>query len=197
MEAQTLQRAGIAADAGTTWTIDPIHSTIGFSIKHMLVATVHGRFDGFRGTIRLDDNHPDDAAVEVEIDAASIDTGIKKRDAHLRSADFFDVAAYPTIAFRGMRGEPASPLRRERWRVAGELTMHGVSRPVELAVEQSGGGPDLWDVEVASFAATATISRKDFGVGLDLPLEKGEFVIGDDVKIAIYVQVVEGSIGGR
>jgi polyisoprenoid-binding protein YceI len=197
MEVQTLQRTGVAIDAGATWTIDPTHSTIGFSIKHMIFATVHGHFNGFQGTIRFDDDRPQDTSVEVQIDAASIDTGIRKRDDHLRSADFFDVATYPGITFRGTRVEPVSPLRRDRWRVAGDLTIHGVTRPVELAVEQTGGGPDLWDVEVASFAATTQISRKDFGIGLNLPLEKGEFVIGDDVKIVIDVQVVEGPIGGR
>lgn len=197
METQTLQRAETAADTGTLWTIDPVHSTIGFSIKHMMVATVHGRFGGFRGTIRFDEERPQDALVQVQIDAASVDTGIKKRDAHLRSADFFDVAAYPTIAFRGTRVQPASPLPRHRWHVAGDLTLHGVTRPVELAVEQTGGGPDLWDVEVASFAARTKISRRDFGIRLNRPLDAGGLVIGDDVSIAIDVQVVEGPIGGR
>lgn len=197
METQTLQRAETAADTGTLWTIDPVHSTIGFSIKHMMVATVHGRFGGFRGTIRFDEERPQDALVQVQIDAASVDTGIKKRDAHLRSADFFDVAAYPTIAFRGTRVQPASPLPRHRWHVAGDLTLHGVTRPVELAVEQTGGGPDLWDVEVASFAARTKISRRDFGIRLNRPLDAGGLVIGDEVSIAIDVQVVEGPIGGR
>jgi polyisoprenoid-binding protein YceI len=180
METQVLQRAGVAVDTGTLWTIDPIHSTIGFSVKHMLIATVHGRFGGFRGTIRFSDGRPENALVEVQIDAASIDTGIGKRDEHLRSADFFDVATYPTITFRGTRIEPVSPVRRDRWRVVGDLTIHGVTRSVELAVEQT-SGPDLWDVEVASFAATTKISRKDFGIGLHLPLESGELVICDDV----------------
>jgi polyisoprenoid-binding protein YceI len=197
METQTLPRTETAANTGTLYTIDPIHSTIGFSVKHMMLATVHGRFAGFRGTIRFDRDRPDDAAVEVEIDAATIDTGIKKRDDHLRSADFLDVAAYPTIAFRGTRVEPINPFSRDRWVVVGDLTMHGVTRPVELAVEQTGGGPDLWDVEVASFAAAAKISRKAFGIGLNLPLDAGGLVIGDDVKIVIDVQVVEGPIGGR
>jgi polyisoprenoid-binding protein YceI len=197
MDTQTLQRAETAADPGTLWTIDPVNSTIGFSIKHMLVATVHGRFGGFRGTIRFDDECPQDASVEVEIDAASIDTGITNRDEHLRSADFFDVAAYPTIAFRSTRVEPVNPLRRDRWLVVGDLTMSGVTRSVELAVEQTGGGTNPWDADVISFAATATISRKDFGIGLNLPLERSEFVIGDEVKIAIDVRALKGPTGGR
>jgi polyisoprenoid-binding protein YceI len=197
MESQTLQRAETAAEAGTLWRIDPVHSTIGFSVKHMGVATVHGRFDGFWGTIRFGDNHHYDAVVEVEIDAASIDTGITRRDEHLRSADFFDVATYPTITLRSTRVEQVSPFPRDRWRVVGDLTMHGVTRSVELAAERTGGGPNPKDADVVSFAATTKINRKDFGIGLDLPLEKGEFVIGDEVKIAIDVRALNGPIGDR
>jgi polyisoprenoid-binding protein YceI len=197
METQTLQRPETAAGAGTLWTIDPGHSAIEFSIKHMKVATVRGRFTTFRGAIRFAGDRPHEAAVEVEIDAGSIDTGNAKRDEHLRSPDFFDVATYPTIAFRGTHVEPAGALRLERWRVAGDLTMHGVTRPVELEVEQTGSDPVLWDVEAASFAAATRISRKEFGIGINLPRDVGLLVIGDDVKIAINVQVVEGSIGAR
>lgn len=196
MEVQTLQRTGVAIDTGMTWTIDPAHSTIGFSIKHMIFATVHGRFNGFQGMIRLAGGRPAGASVEVRIDAASIDTGISKRDDHLRSADFFDVVTFPSITFRGKRVEPLDPIRRDRWLLVGDLTMHGVTQSVELVAEQT-SGPDLWDVEVASYKATATINRKDFGIGLNLPLESGELVIGDDVKIVIDVQVVEGPREGR
>jgi polyisoprenoid-binding protein YceI len=197
LEALTLQRAEIAADTGTLWTFDPAHSTIGFSIKHMVVATVRGRFGGFRGAIRFDDDRPQDASVEAEIDAASIETGIAARDDHLRSADFFDVAEHPTIAFRSTHVEPVDPLGRDRWVVVGDLTMGDVTRSVELAVERIGGGPHPWDADVISFAATATISRKDFGIGDGLVLSRGEFVIGDEVKIAIDVRALKGPIGGR
>ena len=195
MATQTLQRTETGAETGTLWTIDPVHSTIGFSIKHMVVATVRGRFGGFRGTIRFDDDRPQDASVEVEIDAGTIDTGIANRDEHLRSADFFDVAEYPTIAFRSTRVEPVNPLGRDRWVVVGDLTMSGVTRSVELAVEQT-GGTNPWGDEVAGFAATATISRKDFGIGCSLLFERGELVIGDEVKIAIDIQARKGPIGG-
>lgn len=191
-----MQRTRTVAKAGTLCTIDPSHSTIGFSVKHMKFATVHGRFTRFQGTIRMDGGRPHDAAVEVEIDAASIDTENAKRDNHLRSPDFFDVATYPTITFRGTGIEPASPLRTDRWRVAGDLTMHGVTRTVELYVEQSGVDPVLWDVEAASFTATAQVNRRDFGIGLNLPLDTVKLGIADDIKIAIDVQVVEGPIGG-
>src|SRR5215217_3353053 len=102
----------------------------------MMVATVRGRFRGFRGAIRFDRDRPDDAKVDVEIDAASIDTGIKKRDDHLRSADFFDIAVYPMIMFRSTRIESVTRFGRHRWRMTGDLTMGGVTRPVELDVEQ-------------------------------------------------------------
>jgi polyisoprenoid-binding protein YceI len=194
METQVQQPAPVTLDTRTTWSIDPTHGTIGFSIKHLVVATVHGRFGVFQGTIRFDGDRPE--AVEVRIDAASIDTGIARRDDHLRSADFFDVATYPAIAFRSTRVEPVGPLRRDRWRVVGDLTMHGVTRPVELAVERTDAGAHPWSAEVISFAATTQISRKNFGIGLDLPLEKGEFAIGDDVKLAIAVRALKRPIGG-
>jgi polyisoprenoid-binding protein YceI len=135
--------------------------------------------------------------LEVEIDAASIDTGIAKRDDHLRSADFFDVAEYPTIAFRSTRVEPVIPLGRDRSVVVGDLTMGGVTRSVDLAAERVGGSPQPWAADVLSFAATAAISRKDCGIGDSLVLSRGELVIGDDVKIAIDVQVLRGPGEGR
>lgn len=188
MKTLTLQRAEAAA-AGTIWTIDPSQSTIAFSIKHMAFATVRGRFDSFRGTIRF----PHDAFVEVEIDAASIDTGTTFRDEHLRSADFFDVATYPTIAYRSTR---VSPLGSNRWVVVGDLTMSGVTRSVELAAEQT-GGTNPWDAEIIAFAATATISRKDFGIGYNLLFERDDIVIGDKVTIALDIKSEKGPIGGR
>jgi polyisoprenoid-binding protein YceI len=203
MGSQTLQRterserSETAAGPGTLWTIDPAHSTIGFSIKHMVVATVHGRFGAFRGTIRFDDDRPRDASVEVLIDAASIDTGERKRDEHLRSADFFDVATYPTIAFRGTRVEPLNPVRHDRWLVIGDLTIHGVTRPVELTVERRDGGPNPWDAPVLSFAATTRISRKDFAVGVASHLDGNGLVIGDDVTISLDVQAQRSPAGGR
>jgi polyisoprenoid-binding protein YceI len=155
METQTRCGAATAGVTRTTWTIDPAHSTIGFAVKHMMLTTAHGRFGGVSGTIRVDDDHPRDASVEVEVDVATIATGGAKRDKHPRSADLFDVAAYPTIAFRGARVEPASPLGRDRWRVVGHLTIHGVTRSVELAAEPTGRGTNPWGGEVAGFAAAA------------------------------------------
>jgi polyisoprenoid-binding protein YceI len=134
--------------------------------------------------------------VEAEIDAATIDTGIKKRDQHLCSADFFDVAAYPTIAFRSTRVQPVNSREGNRWLVVGDLTMHGVTRAVELAVEQT-GFPELWDTDDLEFGATATINRKDFGMEFNLPVEGGGLVVGDEVKIALSVTASKVPIVGR
>ena len=190
MDAPTLSlpREQPVAVAGTTWSIDPSHSTIEFSVRHMAFATTHGRFDRFRGTIRFDEDRPYDASVEVEIDAASVDTGNTFRNDHLRSADFFDVAASPTISFRSTR---VNPRGGNHWVVIGDLTMVDVTHSVELAVEQveqMGGDPNPWDAGVISFAATATINRKTFGIGYNLLFERDDIVIGNEVKIAIDVK---------
>lgn len=187
METQTLQCAERATLSGTLWWIDPVQSTIDFSIKHMKFATVHGRFTSPRGTIRFDRDRPQDARVEVEIDAATIDTGIQKRDDHLRSADFFDVAAFPVIAFRSTHVNVLSRSNGYSWLVAGALTIGGMSRSVELAVEQP-AMPGKEDSDVITFAAKTKINRKDFGMEFNLPLEGGGLVVGDEVKIAITVQ---------
>jgi polyisoprenoid-binding protein YceI len=190
METQT-QHGAATLDARTTWAIDPAHSTIGFAVKHMAFTTVRGRFRGVKGTLRLDDDHPHNAAVEVELDTATVDTGDANRDAHLRSADFFDVAAYPTIAFRSTRSirvEPASPLSRGRWKVFGDLTIHGVTRPVELTAEETGRGTTPYGAAVAGFEATGKISRKAFGMTFNVPLAEGGFLVGDEVKLALDVQ---------
>ena len=185
METMTTQHAQIASDAHTMWTIDPSHSTIGFSVKHLMVATVHGRFNGFSGSLEFAGDRP--VAVAAQIDAATIDTGIKLRDDDLRSANFFDVATYPTITFRSTRFQPVSSREPNRWLVAGDLTMHGVTRTVELAAEQT-GAPERRDTNVLGFEVTGTINRKDFGMEFNLPIEGGGLVVGNDIKIAISVQ---------
>jgi polyisoprenoid-binding protein YceI len=195
MDVATQQRADNLAIGGTMWTIDSTHSTIGFSIKHMLFATAHGRFGSFRGTIFIDEL-PDQSFVEVQIDADSIDTNEKRRDEHLRSSDFFDVTVYPTISLHSTRVELTSRLRSDRWRVVGDLTIHGITRSIELTVEQT-GNPNPWDADVSSFAAMTKINRKDFGLGFNLPLDGGGLVIGDDVTIAIEIQAVKGPIGDQ
>jgi polyisoprenoid-binding protein YceI len=192
METPVLQSVEKATVPGTLWRIDPISSTVGFSVKHMMFATVHGRFGSVRGTIRFDGDRPWKAETEVEIDAASIDTGIVKRDDHLRSADFFDVATYPVITFRSTRVEASPPGSRSRWLVAGDLTIHGVTRPVTLDVVQN-GAPTWRYADVIEFSATARINRKDFGMAFNLPVEGGGLVVSDEVRVAITVQAHRAS----
>ena len=190
------QRPETVSAAGTTWAIDPLHSTIAFSIKHLKVATAHGRFGRFQGTISIDDGRPDASFVEVEIDASSIDTHEKRRDEHLRSADFFDVTVYPVITFRSTRVEPISPVRRDRWLVVGDLTIHGVTQSVKLAIERTGASPSAWPPEMISFTASTMISRKAFGIGYNAPTDGG-LLIADDFTITIDVQAQKTSVSGR
>ena len=188
MDTATLPPVAAETATGTTWRIDPDHSTVGFSIRHLKIATVHGQFNGYSGVIQFDGERPWDASVAVEIDAATIDTGIGKRDDHLRSADFFDVAAYPTISFRSTRIRPAAPRDLFRLQVIGDLTMHGVTRQLELAVKQT-ARPNAGTI---AFAASATINRKDFGLNWSQVIEGGGLVVGDEVRIAIAVQAYRG-----
>jgi polyisoprenoid-binding protein YceI len=190
METQTRQGAATAPDTRTAWTIDPVHSTVGFSVRHMMITTVRGRFRGVGGTIRVDDSHPRDASVEVEVDAATIDTADAKRDEHLRSADFLDVATFPTIAFRSTLVEPLSPLGRDRWRVVGDLTIRGLTRSVELEAHRTGHATNPWGAEVVGYEATTTINRKDFGLTWNVSLETGGWLVGDEVKITIDLEAV-------
>ena len=184
METVTLPPETTAAVTNMVWRIDPSHSTIGFSVKHLKFATVPGRFNGFGGAIRFEGGRA--VEVDAEIDAATIDTGITKRDQHLRSADFLDVMTYPTISFRGTRIEPVPSREGNRWLLVGALTMHGVTRAVTLAVEQT-GFPELWDADDLEFRATAKINRKDFGMTFNLPIEGGGLVVGDEVKITLNI----------
>ncbi len=188
MVATVLNRANPAVTEGTLWTIDARHSSITFSVKHMKIATVHGRFDRFGGTIRFDRDRPARTEVAVEIDAASIDTGIGKRDDHLRSPDFFDIAECPFITFRSLEVEPISSFSLHSWRMSGTLTIHGVTRNVELDVRETGrrdagpGGP-------LAFEATGVIKRKWFGMEFNLPID----VVADEVKVSASVQVFQAT----
>jgi polyisoprenoid-binding protein YceI len=169
------------------WRIDPNHSSIAFSVKHMMVATIHGRFGGFDGTIRYDGSRPWATQVDVQIDAATINTGVRMRDDHLRSPDFFDIVAFPTISFRSTRVEPPAVRGRTRWLVVGDLAIHGLTRSVELDVNWS-GVPGRRSADVIEFTAAATIHRKDFGMTFNLPIDAGGLVVGDEVRIDITVQ---------
>lgn len=161
-----------------TWTIDPVHSEVGFTVRHMMVSKVRGRFTKFDGQIITAEN-PLDSQVTATIDVASISTGDENRDNHLRSSDFLDVAHHPTMTYR------STGVRRDgdRFIVDGELTLRGVTRAVPLVVEVNGFGPDGYGGTRAGFSATAEINRRDFGVNWNAALDNGGVVVGDKVTI--------------
>jgi polyisoprenoid-binding protein YceI len=181
-----------ATPAGTltTWSIDPTHSHVEFAVKHMMIATVKGRFGVVRGTVQTDDADPARGIAEIEIDVASIDTREQQRDAHLRSADFFDAETYPTITFRGSR---ITDVSGDRFKLSGDLTIHGVTREVTLEVTSEGRGRDPWGGERAGFSATTRIKRGDFGLTWNQALETGGFLVSDDVKVSLDVEMVKQS----
>jgi polyisoprenoid-binding protein YceI len=170
------------------YAIDSNHSLIEFSAKHMMVTTVKGRFKQFSGEVDIDEADPTNSKVEVTIDAASIDTGAEPRDNHLRGADFFDVEKYPTIAFISKRVEP---LGDERYRATGDLTMHGVTREIPLEFTREGVTKTMQGKRLQAFAAAFTVNRKDFGLEWNVALESGGWLVSDQIKISLEVQVVE------
>lgn len=174
----------------TAWTIDPAHSSVEFAVRHLMITTVRGRFTGVKGTVTVDEADPAKSAVEVVIDAASIDTREPQRDTHLRSADFFDVEKFPTLTFRSTKvdgglGEPFT--------LAGDLTIHGVTRPVVLDVEPEGRIKDAWGGIRSGFTATTKIKRSDFGLTWNQLLEAGGVTVSDEVKISLDVQLVSAA----
>jgi polyisoprenoid-binding protein YceI len=186
----TLDRAGSTQTQTTTWQIDPAHTEVGFSVKHLMISTVRGRFAGVKGTIVLDEANPERSSVEAEIDAATIDTRAEQRDAHLRSADFFDVEKYPTITFRSRRVERVSD---GRYRIVGDLTIRGVTREVVLDATEEGRGRDPWGGDRLGFSATTTIDRRDFGLTWNQALETGGVLVGNEIKISIDVEAVKAA----
>lgn len=180
-----------AVAAPVTWEIDTAHSAVGFGIRHLMVSTVRGNFNSFSGTVTLDGDDPTSAKIAVAIDPSSIDTREAKRDDHLRSADFFDVAKFPIMSFASKKVEKAG----DGFTVTGDLTMHGVTREVVLAVD---GPPaivkDPWGKQRAGLRATATLSRKDFGLTWNKAIETGGVVVGDEVGITIDLELVQKTI---
>jgi len=172
----------------TTWEIDSAHTDVGFSVKHLMISTVRGRFSDVRGTIRIDDDDLATASVQVEIGAAGIDTRQQQRDDHLRSADFFDVEKFPTIEFESRRIER---IENDRYRVVGDLTIRDVTREVVLDATQEGRGRDPWGGERLGFSAKTTIDRRDFGLTWNQALETGGFVVGNEIKITLDVEAVK------
>ncbi len=171
-----------------SWSIDPAHSVVGFSVRHMMVSRVRGRFGKFEGTFNLDEEHPERSSVEFTVYVDSIDTGVPARDEHLRSADFFDAANFPTITFRSTAVKRVGP---NAYRVKGDLTIRGTTRPVELEVTDEGRNKDPWGNLRWGFSARTAINRKDFGLTWNVPLEAGGWLVGDQVNIEIELEAVK------
>ena len=172
----------------TIWKIDPSHSSLGFSVRHMVVSKTRGRFTRWSGQIRFDPDDVQTSSVEVTIDPASIDTADAQRDEHLRSADFFDVEKFPTASFHSSKVED---LGGDRYRISGDLTVHGVTRPVVLETTYEGSGKDPWGGERAGFTASTSIDRKDFGLHWNKALETGGLLLGEKVDLILEVEVVK------
>jgi polyisoprenoid-binding protein YceI len=179
-----LLATGAASAATETYTIDPNHSNVGFSVRHFF-SKVPGRFTKYEGTITLDPKDLSTAVINVTIDANSINTGVNDRDSHLRSADFFDVAKYPTITFVSTSITAQGPKKAS---VKGNLTMHGVTKPVTLEAEVLGFSPDPWGGYRGGFEAKTQIDRMDYGVSWSKTVEGGGLVVGNDVDIILDVE---------
>ena len=172
----------------TPWDIDTVHSSVGFTVRHLVISKVRGRFTRWSGSLALDEVNPGASSIEVRIETASIDTDEPKRDAHLRSADFFDVERNPEMTFRSTAVEKAGA---ERYRMTGDLTLAGVTRPVVLDVEALGQAKDPWGGERAGFSARTTIDRREFGLTWNQALETGGAVVGEKVEITIEIEAVK------
>jgi len=171
-----------------SWGVDLVHSSVGFTVRHLVVSKVRGKFARWTGTILMDEHDLSRTQVDVTIEPASVDTGVEQRDNHLRSADFFDVEKYPTMAFKSSRVEKA---KDGSLRLFGDLTLHGVTRPVTLEVEFAGSQKDPWGGLRAGFSARTSLDRKDFGLTYNQLLETGGVVVGEKVDIDIEVEAVK------
>jgi polyisoprenoid-binding protein YceI len=176
------------APAVTRWQIDPAHSTAHFGVRHMLISTVRGAFEKVSGSVVLDEVDPTKSAIDLAIDAASVGTREPKRDAHLRSADFFDVEKYPTITFHSTKIAKAG---QDEYRVTGDLTIRGVTKSVTLDVV----GPTApqttpWGAVARGVSAKGSVNRKDWGLTWNAPIEAGGFVVGDEVQIELEAELL-------
>ena len=169
-----------------TWNIDPIHSEVGFSVRHMMVSKVRGRFTAFSGQIVTADD-PAQSSVTAEIDLTSINTGQEQRDEHIKSADFFEVETYPTMTYRstGVRVEDGEYI------LDGDLTLKGVTKTVPLHLELNGFGPDPYGGTRAGFTATGELNRRDFNVNFSAPMQNGGVVVADKIQLHLEIEAVK------
>ena len=174
--------------AAEKWTFDLAHSSVGFSVRHLMISKVHGNFKQFSGHVVFDEANPSASSVEAEIDASSIDTDMPQRDGHLKSPDFFDVEKYPHLTFKSTSVERNG----EHLAVHGDLTIHGVTKPVTLGVEYTGRVMHpMAKNERAGFSAHTHINRKDFGLAWNAALETGGVVLSEKVEITLEIQGIK------
>ena len=171
----------------TTYTIDYTHSDVNFSVRHMVFAKVRGHFTKWTADLAYDAANPAASSLNVTIDASSIDTREAQRDGHLKSPDFLDVEKYPQITYRSTKVEKAGD---KKFVVTGDLTIHGVSKPVKLDVEELGGGKDPWGNTRVAFSAKARVDRGDFGLKWNQALETGGVLVGEHIDIEIDVEAI-------
>lgn len=171
-----------------TWTIDNAHSEINFTVRHMMISNVRGQFERFTGTVDFNEEHPAQSSVDVQIEAASINTKEAKRDEHLRSADFLAADQYPYLTFKSQRVEVVD---ENHGKIHGDLTIRGISRPVVLDVEYSGMAKSPWGMMSAGFTASTKISRKEWGLEWNAALETGGVLVGDEIKISIELEIIK------
>lgn len=186
MTAQTATATAVA-----TWNIDPVHSVAEFKVKHMMISNVKGQFTGVSGTLTFDEADVTKSTIQATIDAASINTREAQRDAHLKSADFFDVEKFPTLNFKSTR---VARTGEGELSVQGDLTIHGVTRNVVFAVEgPTAPGKDPWGNTRIGISATTRINRKDYGLTWNAALETGGILVGEEVTITLDVQFVKAA----
>ena len=170
-----------------TWVIDSAHSQIQFSVRHMMISNARGRFEKFTGNVNFNEEHPELSTVDVEIEAASINTREAKRDDHLRSPDFLNAAEFPTLTFKSKRVEVVD---KGHGKIYGDLTIRGVTHEAVLDVEYAGQS-QMWGNTSAGFSAETKINRKDWGLSWNMAVETGGVLVGDEIKISIDVEIVK------
>ena len=171
-----------------SWTIDSAHTEVNFTVRHMMISNVRGQFQKASGVVEFDEANPANSKVDVKIDAASVNTKEEKRDAHLKSPDFFDVEKYPYLTFKSKRVEVTDATHA---RLIGDLTIRDVTREVSLDVEYNGSARSPWGTTSAGFSARTTIKRKEWNLNWNVALETGGWLLGDDVHINIELEIVQ------
>lgn len=181
--------APVQTGTRTAWKLDPAHSMVEFSAKHMMLTTVRGRFVDVEGVIYTDEQNPTNSSVEATLKAASIDSRAEQRDQHLRSADFLDVENWPAITFKSTRIEGD----KQHFKLTGDLSIRGTTKSITLDVEFEGRNRDPWGGERAGFTASGKIDRRDFGLMWNQALEAGGILVSNDVKISIEAQAIRSA----